>query len=1724
MQAVVLIATKNRPEQLNVALKSVFHQTCLPKRVIVISDCDADYVEATKTVVKNYQNYDISCQYLENERTKNLSGAINTGLQELITSGILPEKHYCALLDDDDMWNPTYLAECLQYGEVNNADWIISGLIRHETPGDSGVKLSIPDQLSASDFFTGNPHIQGSNLFVKLSTLLEAGGFDENLNSTTDRDVCIRLLDLGYPRIAYLSKYLVHHYAHNDPTRLSFPSSPKKIQGLTAFFHKYVSRMRDDERTEFLDRAEKLFECHIEDEVDGVSINIKREINDTNHILPANLPAFLIGFTATRLTSTKHLLDDLCRFFGHETIFWKVIICDNSHSEKMLRELTELPEYQQLNCVVYGKKEIDEKCDAGIFGTYLINTETRKGISAGRTILHHYLYNEAKYLPGAAIWILDDDIRLDYLTTDNEIVPLKFSDVSNTIQSLKANGISIAIGKITGDAPIPAHCTLRTQLVDICADIQRRINTYSPEDSSSFEKFVDAFPDYYYDYSTAHTNHLESPCTALLSKMSERELLSQIPKIGFGKNISRPVVVHDQHQGPYNISPSILPRGGNTLVLNPECLRDFPNISPRIDGINSRRGDTFWSIENSRIGAKRVGIFPHAVRQERTSETTRIYNFDVLVADFYGGAFIRSMDGYYAGQIERTGDFPRRIRLEIQKDDIQTICHDVEERVFKRIQLFSMNAYRTAGLLKELIGLISGSNYSKYKETEVVLKFLHETLLQYSAENIQEWIQQRIDAKSTELKDFLEKYHDYVKSYRHSLLRDVTGEQIEHAKKVTTRILQKQNKLKKQLRFVGNGLEGAVFADDNVVYKYFFTSYANFPEGSLSLLKSHVLNNPVLAHTSRLSEIIEDEGEVIFVSSYEGDAAYDGGHLSDILKILREFKNSGIGCDNFHPKNLLYNGVSLKYVDLGSSLIPFSKIEYVQMCKRAYLTYRWHFREDLSEIMAASLFDDRIPELYGFEYFMSALEIKTKNTLINKDIIQHVLAFHPKNVLDYGCGRGSITESLAKYGIRVTGYDPDEATIRKNLAVNETSSIYIGNTGLSELKKCQTKFDCVVCNLVLCTIANNSEVTEVISNIRQLISETGELVVGICNPFSSFVIESESHVKQNHSAETAYQTQFVYQKKMKETNKIRQECHRPFSWYKSLFYREGFNIKEIQETNTTDVNLLTPSSDFMILTLTPIPIPNEDSVSLLIRASPREWETIDMQIRHIVTQLEGPQKFLEKIVITDSGTADAARAYSAPNQTIFNEKLSVLINEGIIDRVVCAPDDSQLIQSYYQRWFNQDSVDPKSENLQPVFMSIYGFEQCRGRHILALDSDAVFIRKNRAHDYLGEMLKVLKGDNNAVTLSFNIAKKQDEPHTAHNADGKKWRTEVRCALIDKERLFGLLPLPNFVNPVNGKLTLPWHRALDQKLLEKKCMAQSYRGGGSDTFYIHVPNGIKTDVNLWYNILIQAERGWIPDTQYGNVELTPSSTDWLPKLSDDCILLIRGRNVSVSKFRRCLDSVQKQNLHHVGILFIDAGSTTPIPEYVREIVLRRYGRHAVALFNWKPLSAMENYYIAIAEMCNNPNSIIITLDMDDALIGNDVISTIRKYYSKGADLTVGSMIRTDKICDYPADFAGARYKRGGNVWQHVRTFRKYLFDSVPKSYFIIDNSWIQYADDWAFMLPMTEIAKNPKYVKKKCYFYEPTGSKSSETRAYRESIIKGIVEKPELKKGEGKTYA
>jgi len=119
------------------------------------------------------------------------------------------------------------------------------------------------------------------------------------------------------------------------------------------------------------------------------------------------------------------------------------------------------------------------------------------------------------------------------------------------------------------------------------------------------------------------------------------------------------------------------------------------------------------------------------------------------------------------------------------------------------------------------------------------------------------------------------------------------------------------------------------------------------------------------------------------------------------------------------------------------------------------------------------------------------------------------------------------------------------------------------------------------------------------------------------------------------------------------------------------------------------------------------------------------------------------------------------------------------------------------------------------------------------------------------------------------------------------------------------------------------------------------------------------------------------------------------------------------------------------------------------------------------------------------------------------------------YDKGTDLTVGSMLRTDKYMEYPVDFNTPRKSRSGNVWQHLGTFKKLLFDSIPEDYFKIDGEWVPHTEDWAVMLLMVDISEKPVYIKDYLYFYDPSEDKSTRSITERETLIAEIIDKPKM---------
>ena len=125
--------------------------------------------------------------FIKNQYGRNYAGNLNTAIDHIIRSRMIENNEsinhtFIAFLDDDDFWHSEYLAECTK-AIKKDTDFVVAGLIYHS---DNQIqKLSIPNKLTIQDFLEKNPHIQGSNTFIRLTTLLKAGGFDENMPSTT---------------------------------------------------------------------------------------------------------------------------------------------------------------------------------------------------------------------------------------------------------------------------------------------------------------------------------------------------------------------------------------------------------------------------------------------------------------------------------------------------------------------------------------------------------------------------------------------------------------------------------------------------------------------------------------------------------------------------------------------------------------------------------------------------------------------------------------------------------------------------------------------------------------------------------------------------------------------------------------------------------------------------------------------------------------------------------------------------------------------------------------------------------------------------------------------------------------------------------------------------------------------------------------------------------------------------------------------------------------------------------------------------------------------------------------------------------------------------------------------------------------------------------------------------------------------------------------------------
>ena len=102
-EIVSVIATRGRSASLGLALKSVLQQSLRPYKILVVGENKEDLA-----AINGIVPLDLGLVPLINNRTRNLSGALNTALFHLLSLGVTEEETFVAFLDDDDRWEADY--------------------------------------------------------------------------------------------------------------------------------------------------------------------------------------------------------------------------------------------------------------------------------------------------------------------------------------------------------------------------------------------------------------------------------------------------------------------------------------------------------------------------------------------------------------------------------------------------------------------------------------------------------------------------------------------------------------------------------------------------------------------------------------------------------------------------------------------------------------------------------------------------------------------------------------------------------------------------------------------------------------------------------------------------------------------------------------------------------------------------------------------------------------------------------------------------------------------------------------------------------------------------------------------------------------------------------------------------------------------------------------------------------------------------------------------------------------------------------------------------------------------------------------------------------------------------------------------------------------------------------------------------------------------------------
>lgn len=200
--------------------------------------------------------------------------------------------------------------------------------------------------------------------------------------------------------------------------------------------------------------------------------------------------------------------------------------------------------------------------------------------------------------------------------------------------------------------------------------------------------------------------------------------------------------------------------------------------------------------------------------------------------------------------------------------------------------------------------------------------------------------------------------------------------------------------------------------------------------------------------------------------------------------------------------------------------------------------------------------------------------------------------------------------------------------------------------------------------------------------------------------------------------------------------------------------------------------------------------------------------------------------------------------------------------------------------------------------------------------------------------------------------------------------------------------------------------------------------------------------------------------------------------------------------------RCLTSIMNQNYANFKVVVVDDHSDDNTYDLIKGFDVLAHRNY------WRIGSGLANIAWGIKLGARDKDDIIVTVDGDDYLADNNVLTYLNEVYQEDVWMTYGSFLplsgRYRGTCQdlketHTFDDLGEpivnhltpwTYRKSG-VWvtSHLRTFKKGLWDLIDDDDLRDENGYFKIAWDLAFMYPMIEMAGwRVKFIPKILYIY------------------------------------